>query len=224
MTTQAAREEMVARFRAWETEDLIRAAKIDSHGYTPEALALIAEELATRNDSVDQLHELEEVVAESHDREVQQLTGIKGWLLVLVLVVANGSATSLVNAARSIRQVPSEMQVFAFIAGAYGVFGLVTLGLLLSKHRRAPGFARTLFLSAMAISLVEAFYFYYREWRVHFFPLATMASGALWFTYLSVSKRVKATFRIQPPENRPILPVSGPAGGSSSAERPSERE
>ncbi|MEP7013345.1 MAG: DUF2569 family protein [Acidobacteriota bacterium] len=192
--TEADREERVARYRAWETEELIRAVRFDWNGYTPEALALIEEELAARNHPVVERRDLEVVAADLQGRDLQRLTGIKGWLLLLVLIILINSSFALFGAAKSLRHPPPVEWAFAFLTGGFGLFGLATFVLLLTKHRLAPEYAKALFLLAMTISLLQAFYFKSPGWFPSF-PLAdTMQGGVFWIAYLSVSKRVKMTY------------------------------
>lgn len=193
-----AREELAARYRAWSSEDLLRAATIEPHEYTAEALELINNELAKRNCSAPQRQELLETITRESDKEAKNFTGVKGFLALMVLLIAANSVAALARAVSFIFQdIPFLIPWgFFIIAGAcLGAFGLVVCALLIGRNPRAPRYAATWFLLAMTFSVAASLYSYFYTGQAGVYPLATLVGCALWLTYLSTSKRVKATYR-----------------------------
>lgn len=192
-----AREELVARYRAWTSEDLLRAATVELGQYTAEALELINDELARRNCSAPQRHELLETVTRENDEEAKKFTGVRGFLALMVFLIAFNSIAVLARAGSYVFQdSPLLDSWFFIITGAcQGIFGLVVCALLISRNPRAPRYAATWFLLAMTFSVAAFLYFYFYASQAGAYPLSTLVACALWLTYLSTSKRVKATYK-----------------------------
>ncbi|MES1244804.1 MAG: hypothetical protein ABUT39_24565 [Acidobacteriota bacterium] len=195
--TAIAREELATRYRAWSDEDLLRAATIEPHEYTAEALELINSELARRNCSVPQRQELLEAVTKAADEEAGSLTGVRGSLALMIVVIAFNSIAVLVRAGSYVFQGGSLLAPLLFtIAGAcLGVFGLVVSAFLIGRNPRAPRHAATWFLLTMTFSVAVFFYSYLYTGQTGAYPLGTLAVCAVWLAYLSTSKRVKATYK-----------------------------
>lgn len=195
--TPTAREDLAARYRAWSSEDLLRAATLEPDGYTAEALELINDELARRGCAVPQRQELLETVTRKSDEETRSITGVRGLLALMVVVIAMSSIAVLADAGSHVfPDGPLLAPWFFVVTGAcQGVFGLAVCALLLSRNPRAPRYAVTWFLLSMTFSVAVSLYSYLYTDEAGVYPLSTLVAGALWLTYLSTSKRVKATYK-----------------------------
>jgi hypothetical protein len=192
-----AREELTARYRTWPSNDLLRAVTIEPHEYTAEALELINDELARRNCSAPQRQELLETLTSESAEETRSFTGVRGFLALMVLVIAANSITALARAGSFVFQGSPLLVpwVLILIGACQGVFGLVVCALLISRSPRAPRYAATWFLLAMTIGVVASLYSYFYTDQAGAYPLSILVASALWLSYLSTSKRVKATYK-----------------------------
>jgi hypothetical protein len=195
--TSVARGELEARYRAWSSEDLLRAATIEPHEYTAEALELLNSELARRDCSAPQRQELLEAVTRETDEKAKTFTGVRGFLALLIVLITVNSIVALARA-ESLAFQDSHLPApwFSIIPGAcQGVFGLVVCALLIGRSQRAPRYAATWFLLNMTYSVTSFFYFYFYAGQADVYRLSNLIACALWLTYLSTSKRVKATYK-----------------------------
>lgn len=192
-----AREALAARYRAWPSEELLRAVTIEPHEYTAEALELIDNELSRRNCSALQRQESFDTATRESDEEARSFTGVKGLLAFMVLVIAANSIAALTGAVSYLFQGSPPLLaawVLILIKVCQGGFGLVVCALLISRNPRAPRYAATWFLLAMTISVAASLYSLYIG-QAGAYPLSAVAVNALWLSYLSTSKRVKATYK-----------------------------
>jgi hypothetical protein len=191
-----AREELAARYRARPSEDLLRALTIEPHEYTAEALELINHELSRRNCSAPQRQELLESVRRESDEEVRSFAGVRGLLAFMVFGITASSIAVLARAGSYVFQDGPSLApwLFILIGACQGGFGLVVCALLISRNPRAPRFAATWFLLTMTISVAESLFSYLYTGQIGTYPLSTLTGSALWLSYLSTSKRVKATY------------------------------
>lgn len=191
------REELVARYRTWPSNELLRAVTIEPHEYTAEALELINDELVRRNCSAPQREELLETVTRESGEEVRSFTGVRGFLALMVLVIAVNSIIVLARAGSLIVQGSPLLvpRLFILVGAFQGIFGLVVCALLISRSPRAPRYAATWFLLAMTIIVAGSLYSYFYSGQAGGYPLSGLVVSALWLSYLSTSKRVKATYK-----------------------------
>lgn len=166
-------------------------------GYTAEALELMKAELARRNCSAPNQQELLETVTRESDEEARSLTGVRGLLALMVLVIAANSIIALARAGSFVFQGSPLRDLWFFIVldACQGAFGIVVCALLVSRRPRAPRYAAMWFLLAMTTSIAVFMYSYLYAGQVAAYPLSILAAGALWLSYLSTSKRVKATYK-----------------------------
>jgi uncharacterized membrane protein len=170
---------------------------IEPHEYTAEALELINNELARRNYSPPQRQELLETVTRKGTEEARNFTGIRGFLALMVFLIASNSVAALARAGSYTFQGSPLLVPWVFIitGACQGAFGLVVCALLIGRNPRAPRYAATWFLLAMTFSVAASLYSYFYTGQAGVYPLPTLVGCALWLTYLSTSKRVKATYR-----------------------------
>lgn len=195
-------EELAARYQKWQTEELVHAVTLDAEDYTPEALDLMNQELERRGSPVAQRSELVEAVAQESERQLRQYAGVRGLLVWMVLVIAINSVMALLGALRFLETPLVIYQVFAIAEGSLGVLGVVACVYLMQRKSNAPSYARTWFLLAMTIGLAEALYSFSEAGMSVSVPIGNMAVCALWLSYLSASKRVKATYGSQEAPSR----------------------
>lgn len=199
-----ARGELAERYRAWSSEDLMRAATIEPHEYTAEALELIDSELERRNCSAPQRQELLETITKKTDEEARNLAGVRGFLAYMIVVIAANSIAVLARAGSDAFQGSPLLASWVFIitGACLGAFGLVVCAFLIGRNQRAPHYAAIWFLLNMAFSIAVFLYSYFYADQAGIYPLATLAVCALWLAYLSTSKRVKATYK---PEHDTVM-------------------
>lgn len=187
-------EELAARYRGWQTEDLVRAVTVEAHDYTPEALDLISNELERRDCLGVQRQEAAEAVAKELDRGIRPLVGVRGFLALMVWVIAANSIAALFWAASTLlAHALPRPQVFALALAVGGILGLVTCIHLVRRKSQAPRYAATWFLLVMT-SNISAFLYQYFSGGAASFPFVPVTFCGLWLAYLSVSMRVKTTY------------------------------
>ncbi|HVT16323.1 MAG TPA: DUF2569 family protein [Thermoanaerobaculia bacterium] len=185
--------DLAARYRSWETDDLVRAATVEAESYTPEALEAIGRELGRRGHSTDPASL---TVAGLRPATEEAPRGLGGLLLVLIIVLACNSVVALVYGADVFDASHSLFdRLTAAGAACIGAYGILCCVLLLRKDRRAPSRAAGWFVSSAVLAIVVSLYKYFVAGSLD--PIMfTFINTGIWLTYLSKSKRIKATYGI----------------------------
>lgn len=193
-----AKQKLATRYSAWPSEDLLRATMVEPHQYTAEALELMSNELERRNCPLPQRQELLETIARGSAEEDRRFTGIKGLLALMIFVIAGNSIVLLAGAANGAFQGSSSLGpwLLTVAQACQGIFGLVVCTLLVRKSSQAPRHAASWFLLNATVTVAVFLDFSLGSGQIQSgrYPLTTALSCALWLTYLSTSKRVKATY------------------------------
>jgi hypothetical protein len=87
--------------------------------------------------------------------------------------------------------------VSRLIAAAWaciGAYGLVCCVLLVLKDRRAPRLAALWFIAVVVLGVVNSVHIYSVTGTFTPLFLFSIFHSGIWLTYLSISKRVKATY------------------------------
>jgi hypothetical protein len=192
-------EEALAEvYRRWQTEDLVRAVTADAAEYTPEALRRLRQELARRDVAAEE----QQAVAEQEKERGRKLVGIRGWLGFFLLLLGSNSLRVL-WIFFPLAVTPGMAPLLrAYMLGrvALGVLGIAACVLLVARTRRTPQWAAAWLILNMILGVAS----------IAFTgdPLSAaspLLAGALWLSYLSMSKRVKATYGEAPDEDEPDL-------------------
>jgi cation transport ATPase len=193
-------EELAKRYQSMTTEDLVAAATVHCTDYQAEALDLIEKELKSRNVSVDQKREIQQQVEQQELLRDEHLLGVRGWLIVFLIVVAINSIIGLFGGIDSLAKSQNFLGFLLVlpksIIGCYGFFVLV---LLIRRKPSAPEHASRWIIASFVYSLVVGFVvlavsrssegFLFLPWAIATLP---------WLTYLEKSRRVAVTYQRKP--------------------------
>jgi len=122
----------------------------------------------------------------------KRLAGVRGWLLVFVLILAFNTLTSIAVVPFFVTQIlsstPGMLLVVATIT--LTVLGVATFGFLVTRARHAPRWAAAwlIFYTVFRIVLLAT------GTRSKPAVLGLLLFGSAWLVYFAVSKRVKATY------------------------------
>lgn len=191
-------EEALAEvYQRWETEALVRAVTVEAADYTPGALRRLRQELERRNVEVAE----QQAIEEQEKERGRQFVGVKGFLILLILIIGLNSLRVLAELPLvQAPQVPPLVRAYTVGRMVLGALGLAACALLMVRNRRAPRWAAAWFILNMILGVVSAVF------TANPFPgLSPLLGGALWLSYLSTSKRVKATYGKAPEEEEPEL-------------------
>jgi len=183
--------DLAARYAKWETEDLARAATAQASEFTPDALTVMRQELERRG----QVAGPEPLPATGATAAGVGPIGVGGLLRLFVFLLGMGSIEAMGGAPGVLdgsRGAASRLMAAAW--GWTGAYGIVCCVLIMRRDRRAPGWAALWLVAVVVLSFVDSLHDY--------FVLGTFTSGFLsailycgiWLTYLSKSRRVRATF------------------------------
>ena len=187
MTTSAR-----ARYEDWTDEDLVRAAGPERQDFRPEAIALIEAELTRRGIADEQWRRLERAVASEEADRRDELTGVRGWLLIFALMVLGNSLYVLLEWALAGLEDPL-VGLFLLPSGLVGVYGLYAFHHLLRRRRSAPRHAARWLIAAFLVPLAYSVVVYGLSGELMLEPLYR-AGILIWLVYLAQSKRVAATY------------------------------
>lgn len=200
MAEPADLEELASLYRRWEPEELVRAIGEEASTYSPEALALLRQELASRGLRPGQL---EAAVSGPRAAERERLRGVRGFLALMVFDIGSRSLLSLFVVVRLLSAQPRRTEILlALLAAFMGLYGLLVCVLLVRRRPRAPREAAAWFALLLATCLVLV-YSLWQDGSLRW-PAAFLFYPALWLLYLWKSRRVKITFG-PPPEPAPDL-------------------
>jgi hypothetical protein len=187
-------EALAGLYEVWETDDLVHAVTVDAAGYTPEALALLRRELEKRNVAPAE----QQVIAETEaTRRYENLVGVKGWLLLFVVVLTfNSLFMILLTPVWPTRGITLSVRLLLLMPFLLGLLGLVTVVLLATRKRRAPEWAIAWLFLNIAVGIGSKFFA-----NGSLLLLPSIMGGLFWIRYFMVSKRVKATYG-EPPALR----------------------
>jgi Protein of unknown function (DUF2569) len=191
-------EALRQRYRAWSTEDLVRAVTIDIDQYNFSAVELMKRELDERNIPQSEREALQASSAEKSEEQIKSLSGIKGLLLLFVLVVLGNSAYIVLTVLISFVQY-TNLAVFIVFAllltvGAYGLF---VFNVLIRRNPSAPRHATNwvIIMPIMNVLYAVVGYLTGEEMPGGVVNLVRSAMfSVIWLTYLPHSKRVAATY------------------------------
>jgi len=184
--------DLAATYARWDTEDLVRAATSEAFEFTPEALTAMRQELERRGCTAGR----EQAMAAGAPTVFEQApTGIGGTLLLLIVVLGVVSIQTLltwVGVLGALHHPGSRLIAAAWACS--GAYGLVCCALLVLKDRCAPRLAALWFIAVVVLAVVNSLHNYSVTGTFTPLFLFTIFHSGIWLTYLSISKRVKATY------------------------------
>ncbi|HXO42135.1 MAG TPA: DUF2569 family protein [Thermoanaerobaculia bacterium] len=185
--------DLAATYARWDTEDLVRAATTAAFEFTPEALTAMRQELERRGYTAGP----EQAMAAGAPTVFEQVpTGIGGILLLFIVILGVESIRTLVAWVGALGALHHPVgRLIAVAWTCIGAYGLICCVLLVRKDRRAPRLAALCFIAMVVVGVLNALhnYFVMGILRTPFLLRIGVHSG-IWLTYLSISKRVKATY------------------------------
>ena len=185
--------DLAATYARWDTEDLVRAATTEAFEFTPEALTAMRQELERRGYRAGP----EQAMAAGAPTILEPVpTGIGGTLLLLIVVLGVESIRTLlawVGALGALHHPVSRLIAAAWVV--IGGCGLVCCALLVRKDRRAPRFAALWFIAVAVLGVINSLHNDSVTGTLRpLLVLQIILHSGIWLTYLSSSKRVKATY------------------------------
>lgn len=186
---------LAAQYRSWTTEDLVRATTLEAEEYTPEAVSLMREELQGRNLTAEAQEALEGRVEGEATSAQRSLVGIRGWLLVFVVLFGLNFGVVLVSDIFALAQPLPGIAYFATVLEIFvGIYALGALWLLVSRHPRAPQHAQAVLVIFCFLAIGSWLAFHWRGYPPGLFPVGAVGFACVWWSYLSYSRRVRLTY------------------------------
>jgi hypothetical protein len=206
--------ELAARYRAWETADLLQAASHEAADFTPQALGLIHDELERRGQPVEKLTQTDAPAPLPPDARAS-LIGVKGWLLAFVVLFALAVAAMLLENLLLLTTIaPLPIKLTAALQLLIAAYGVVAFALLVTKHPRAPLHAMAV-LAGLFLVRIGCWAYLSHLGAESEFPTAAIGFSCIWSAYLSVSRRVRMTYTPQsvPLEGSPVAALGAAPRG-----------
>jgi len=186
---------LAVRYRSWDTQDLVRATTVEAEEYTPEAIRLIRQELQERDLTPEVEETVESQVVVEAKKEQRSLTGIRGWLLVFVVLFGLNSGARLLAEIFALGQaLPGIVKLDIIVEMFISIYALSTCWLLLSRHPKAPQHAKAAVVIFCFFAVGSWLAFYWGGLPAGPFPLSASSFACIWWSYLSYSKRVRFTY------------------------------
>lgn len=182
-------------YESWSNEDLIQAATVDRQDYLPEAMIMIEAELKRRNVGSEDRDRVEQQILSDRNLRTHKLTGVRGWLLVFVLIVIGNSIAAILGGVGGASQVLENPIVAIALVPlwSFGAYGCYVFVLLLQKKKNAPKHASRWLIAGFALTFFYAGVVYLTTREFILTPLYGAAT-LIWLQYLDSSKRVAATY------------------------------
>lgn len=195
-------KEMEQRYISWSTEDLIRSTIFERNQYEREAIALMQNELKRRGTPQEELDLAQENVKNQIAEETRKLTGIKGVLLLFViLLIFNLLYIFGVGLAVLIRMFDNHSAILLVLSACYlsvGMYGVFTLILLLRKRSSAPIHTLRWIYCTLGVGVLNmAVIFLVFDKLELSAAIGPCIFSLIWVTYFTKSKRVAITYRIE---------------------------
>lgn len=184
------------RCRNMSTEDLVSATTVHREDYQPDALSAMDRELASRDVPIDGRQAVEQEILQKEEVVDQKLRGIRGWLIVFILVVAIGSLVGLLTGIAALMLSQNVLGLLLTLPSVViALYGFVAVVLLLRKKPSAPSHAARWMIANFVYGLIVAVIVWALTRDTSGFTVLPSPIGVLlWLTYLENSKRVAATY------------------------------
>lgn len=168
------------------TKDLLSTSNLPRMDDSDESRPVMDSDLAS----------LKEKIIRRKQAQERHYRGIRGWLVVFILLVAGGSLVSLLSGIIEWRTVQGVPGFLLFVPRALiAIYGFDVLFLLLCGNPSAPSHAARWMIANLVATLVMAIVVYSLTRSIAGFIVFLSALGlAPWIAYLNKSKRVAATY------------------------------
>jgi hypothetical protein len=193
--------ELANRYQSMSTEDLFKAVTIDRKDYQLEAIKLIEKELTIRNVPLDLAQEAQQKIEQDEMIKDSQLNGVRGWLMIFVIILAANSIFLLVSGVDTLtktKNMPGFILFFSLLMPLLGCYGLFASILLIKRNKAAPAHTRRWLITFLVYSLLyTAAIFKYSTAKYPLFVSAasSLVFSAVWLSYLKASRRVALTYQ-----------------------------
>ena len=133
-------------------------------------------------------NQIEVKVPDARKLGIQRLTGVRGWLLVFIILVIGNSLVSVAIGLAGLKEKPALILMLAI-----GVYGIYVSWLLVSRKESAPMHAARWLIAELVLTILYAVLLYMETWETT--PVPAYAIGILaWLFYIKRSNRVKLTY------------------------------
>jgi hypothetical protein len=195
-------KEMEQIYISWSTEDLIRSTTFEKNQYEREAIALMQNELKRRGIPQEELDLAEENVINRMTEDTRKLTGIKGVLLLfIILLILNLFYIFGAGLTGLIRMFDNPSAILLVLPACYlsvGMYGVFTLILLLRKRSSAPIHTLRWIYCTLGVGVLNiAVIFLVFDKLELSVVIGPIFFTLIWVTYFTKSKRVAITYRIE---------------------------
>ena len=178
-------------YSTWTTDQLVRATTIAREDYLDDAVEGMLQELERRGVTPGERQALENEAARAKVGEIRAVTGVRGFLVFFLAVVALNTLTALASGIRLMAAGAPLAAVLAIPIIGVSVYGGFAFVLLITRRPDAPRHARNWLIATFLVNLMVALII-----RTMIGYLLFQSMGALvWIAYLSQSKRVAATYQ-----------------------------
>ena len=186
--------ELARHYRSWADEDLVRATSFDRGDYLPEALAAIEKELSSRGVSIDRA-QIEHDIRKEHQETKDQLYGVRGWLLLFVIILLiyslRGVQESLDIMGESRDLIATLLFLPRILLSVYGLFVFV---LLVRKNKKAPFHAAKWLIGTACYGFLLGVLIFLSFEEIILTPGWAMFF-LVWLAYFQRSRRVALTYQ-----------------------------
>jgi len=181
----------LADYGSWTTEALIEATALKQEDYLPEAIAAMRTELAARGVAQDHRSEVAGVMQEV---ETKRLSGVRGWIIVFLIVLALNSLVALVSGLAAIQSGGFLLSWLGLAALALAVYGGFVFAVLVAKKHSAPAHAKRWIVIMTVLGVLSAFLVLLVTGEFSMLFVTSAVFALIWWRYFDVSKCVAATY------------------------------
>jgi hypothetical protein len=194
--------ELEERYASWSTEDIVRATTVEKEGYTSEAIELMLRELNRRNISQEEIRTFETEAAKKMQDEAKRLSGVRGFLLLFLIVLIFNSIrfflwgfSSLANSLNPLNGLSLVLSAIYLIVACYGI---TVSFLLIRKSEHALTHTKWWIVFTAVVGFVNLMVAFFVKGRVESSDIGNAMFAAIfavvWLTYISQSRRVANTY------------------------------
>lgn len=188
-----------SQYQSWTDEELVRALTVERDDFLPEALVAVEGELVRRGFELETLGRPDGPVQRRIELDAAKLTGVRGWLLVFIVVLLGNSLFASLSGASLLSQAGASPVIMIvgiswMVLGLYGCYAFI---LLVSRKAQAPKHASWWLMAGFVLGSLTLGLVYLATRELIFLPIYFVGT-AFWFYYLENSKRVAATYRENP--------------------------
>jgi hypothetical protein len=190
--------ELERKYGEWPDERLLTALHLETEQYDPSVIPVMRRVLDGRGLPAEESDALLSEIHAERESEVAELSRVRGWLVVWIIVLALNSLILLLAGGRTFLVAPPGLVVFvALPMVAVGFYGFYCAYLLVKKRSQAPENARRWLILGVTLNCFTALALWgVFEARVPLAPLlGSVYFTLLWLEYLSESRRAACVYQ-----------------------------